>query len=109
MLFAVSPLRQTAGARMSKAERFVDNAVLGFGERAGAGAERGVPDMKSPFECRQFAEQCRAMANGLSGERRREVLNMADIWEALARDGENAGKNRAGDDAGLERQKASGR
>jgi hypothetical protein len=47
--------------------------------------------MKSPFECRQFAEQCRALANGLSGERRREVLNMADIWEALARDGEKAG------------------
>jgi hypothetical protein len=53
-----------------------------------------MADMKSPFECREFAEQCRAMANGLSEERRREVLNMADIWEALARDAESIGKRR---------------
>ena len=48
------------------------------------------------------------MANGLSGERRREVLNMADIWEALARDSENAGKHQVVSD-GQERQKAFGR
>lgn len=42
--------------------------------------------MKSPFECREYAEKCRALANGESEDRRREVLRMADIWEALARD-----------------------
>jgi hypothetical protein len=64
-----------------------------------------MPDMKSPLECRQFAEQCRAMANGLSGERRREVLNMSVIWDALARDGESVEQRRFVDDA--ERLKAS--
>ena len=42
--------------------------------------------MKSPFECRVYAEKCRALANGFGEERRREVLRMADIWEGLARD-----------------------
>lgn len=49
------------------------------------------------------------MANGLSGERRREVLNMADIWEALARDGESVGQRQSIGDAELNRQKASER
>jgi hypothetical protein len=49
------------------------------------------------------------MANGLSGDRRREVLNMADIWEALARDGENAVKRRIVAKSVQERQKATGR
>jgi hypothetical protein len=48
--------------------------------------------MKSPFECRRYAEQCRALANGMNEQQRREVLRMADIWEAMACDGENAGK-----------------
>ena len=47
--------------------------------------------MKSPFECRQYAEQCRAMANGMNEEQRRQVLRMADIWEHMALDGEMAG------------------
>jgi hypothetical protein len=51
--------------------------------------------MKSPFECRRYAEQCRAMANGLNQERRRDVLRMADIWEDLARDSENAASREA--------------
>lgn len=49
------------------------------------------------------------MASGLSGDRRREVLNMADIWEALARDGEKARKPRTDTEPVQERQKASGR
>jgi hypothetical protein len=56
--------------------------------------QTGVPDMKSPFECRRYAEECRALANGLSADRRREVLAMADIWEGLARDSENAWKRK---------------
>ncbi|HUE72752.1 MAG TPA: hypothetical protein VMP01_17835 [Pirellulaceae bacterium] len=55
------------------------------------------------------SKECRAMANGLRGDRRREVLNMADIWEALARDGENAVKRRIVAKSVQERQKASGR
>jgi hypothetical protein len=50
--------------------------------------------MKSPFECRRFAEECRALANGLSPERRQEVLRMADIWEDLARDRERMAKRK---------------
>jgi hypothetical protein len=50
--------------------------------------------MKSPFECRRYAEECRTLANGLSADRRREVLAMADIWEGLARDRENAWKRK---------------
>ena len=42
--------------------------------------------MKSPFECLRYAQQCRALANGNSEDRRREVLRMADIWEGPARD-----------------------
>jgi hypothetical protein len=50
--------------------------------------------MKSPFECRKYAEECRALANGCSEERRREVLRMVDIWEGLARDRERQPPNR---------------
>jgi len=42
--------------------------------------------MKSPFECPRYAQECRALANGYSEERRREVLRLADIWEGPARD-----------------------
>jgi hypothetical protein len=49
------------------------------------------------------------MANGLSGERRREVLSMADIWEALARDRERAVKRRTDTNSVQEPQKAPGR
>ena len=51
--------------------------------------------MKSAFECRRFAEECRALANGVSPERRQEVLRMADIWENLARDREDMAKRKA--------------
>jgi hypothetical protein len=51
--------------------------------------------MKSPFESRLFAEECRVLANGLSPERRQEVLRMADIWEALARDRQDVAKRKA--------------
>jgi hypothetical protein len=51
--------------------------------------------MKSPFECRQFAVECRALANGLSPERRQEVLRLADIWEELARDRYDMAKRKA--------------
>ena len=47
-----------------------------------------VPDMKSPFECPRYAQECRVLANGYDRDRRREVLRMADIWESPARDGE---------------------
>ena len=62
--------------------------------------------MKSPFECRHYAEQCRAMANGLNQERRREVLRMADIWEDLARDSESAATREATADYWQERRSA---
>ena len=45
--------------------------------------------MKSPFECRVYAEKCSALANGFGEERRRDVLRMADIWEGLTRNTES--------------------
>jgi hypothetical protein len=56
----------------------------------------GGTNMKSPFECRRFADECRALADGLSAERRQEVLRMADIWESLARDRQDMAKRKAG-------------
>ena len=41
--------------------------------------------MTNPFACQQYAEKCRALANGSSKDRRREVLRLADIWEGLPR------------------------
>ena len=46
------------------------------------------------------------MANGLNQERRQEVLRMADIWEDLARDGENAAKRKATSEHWQERRTA---
>jgi hypothetical protein len=65
--------------------------------------------MKSPFACRRYAEECRALANGLNPDRRREVLRMADIWEELARDSEKAARRRIIEKAGQEpdRQQAN--
>ena len=40
--------------------------------------------MKSPFECRKYAEECRVLANGYDEDRRREVLRIADIYEGSA-------------------------
>lgn len=40
--------------------------------------------MKTASECRAYAERCRALAKGMSDEHRRQILNMADIWESLA-------------------------
>jgi hypothetical protein len=62
--------------------------------------------MKSPFECRRFAEECRALANGLSPERRQEVLRMADMWGSLARDRENMALPKANSQEWQERQTA---
>ena len=62
--------------------------------------------MKSPFECRRFAEECRALADGWNTERRQEVLRMADIWEDLARDRENAAKRKATSEHRQERRTA---
>lgn len=41
--------------------------------------------MRSASECRQYAEDCRALAKGLDGERRQHALEMAETWEDLAR------------------------
>ena len=62
--------------------------------------------MKSPFECREYAEKCRRLANGFSKERRSEVLRMADIWEDLARDSESVTTREATADYCQERRSA---
>jgi len=42
--------------------------------------------MKKASEYRQHAEECRALANGMAGEQREQLLAMADTWEKLASD-----------------------
>ena len=49
--------------------------------------------MKSAFACRAQAKECRALAKSFAGERRRQTLDMAEIWEDLARQLDSA-KNR---------------
>jgi len=66
-----------------------------------------VQNMKSPFDCRRYAEECRTLANGLSTDDRREILSMVDISECLARDTETAGKRKIVRDAGQAHRTAS--
>ena len=40
--------------------------------------------MKKASEYRQHAEECRALANGMAGEHRDQLLEMARTWERLA-------------------------
>jgi hypothetical protein len=40
--------------------------------------------MKKASEYRQHAEECRALANGMTGEQREQLLEMAATWERLA-------------------------
>ena len=45
--------------------------------------------MKKGSEYRQHARECRALASNMeSAEQREQLLQMADHWEALARDRE---------------------
>lgn len=46
--------------------------------------------MKSAIECRERAQSCRALAKDTSGDRRQQTLRMAETWESLARDREDA-------------------
>lgn len=47
--------------------------------------------MISPFKCRMHARECRTIAHEATTEEvRAEALNMAAIWEDLARDHESA-------------------
>jgi hypothetical protein len=40
--------------------------------------------MKKASEYRQHAEECRALAKGIQGEQRDQLLEMAVTWEKLA-------------------------
>lgn len=53
--------------------------------------------MKTPWECRAHAAECRTFANGAARDFREELLEMADLWEDLARDHEGASNNPAGE------------
>jgi hypothetical protein len=44
--------------------------------------------MKSPFECRTYADECRALAGQMNEEHRQQTLDMAALWESLAREAE---------------------
>lgn len=46
--------------------------------------------MKTAWECRAHAAECRTLAHGAAQEFRVELLEMADLWEDLARDHEGA-------------------
>ena len=46
--------------------------------------------MKTAWECRAHAAECRILAYGAASEFREELLEMADLWEDLARDHEEA-------------------
>ena len=42
--------------------------------------------MKKASEYRQHAEECRALAQGMQGEQRDQLIEMAATWEKLAHD-----------------------
>jgi hypothetical protein len=45
--------------------------------------------MFSVFKCRVYAAECRAIADCV-GEARQDALTMAELWERLARETEDA-------------------
>jgi hypothetical protein len=53
--------------------------------------------MKTAWECRAHAAECRALAYGAAEGFGRELLEMAELWEGLARDREGAGDDPAAD------------
>ena len=42
--------------------------------------------MKKASEYRQHAEECRALAHGMQGDKRDQLIEMAATWERLAQD-----------------------
>ena len=46
--------------------------------------------MRSSFEYRQRAKDCRDLAKGCDGDRRQQTLEMAETWEDLARQVDSA-------------------
>ncbi len=42
--------------------------------------------MKKASEYRQHAEECRVLAQGMQGEKRNQLIEMAATWEKLAQD-----------------------
>jgi hypothetical protein len=44
--------------------------------------------MKSAPDCRKHAEECRSLAKVASEEQRRQALEIAEVWDRLARDRE---------------------
>lgn len=44
--------------------------------------------MRSPTECRAYAEECRALADAMNEEHRQQTLDMAELWESMAREAE---------------------
>lgn len=46
--------------------------------------------MKTSAECRAYAAQCRDVAKGMSEQHCEQALEMADVWESLAREADRA-------------------
>lgn len=46
--------------------------------------------MRSAFECRKQAKECRALATDFEGERRQQLIEMAETWDDLARQMDSA-------------------
>ena len=44
--------------------------------------------MKKASEYREHGRECRALAHGMQGEQRTQLLNMAETWDRLALDRE---------------------
>ena len=53
--------------------------------------------MKTAWECRAHAAECRTLAHGAAKGFAQELLKLAEIWEGLARDREGASKLPAAD------------
>jgi hypothetical protein len=51
--------------------------------------------IKTAWDCRAHAAECRTLAYGAAKDFREELLEMADLWEDLARDHEGASKHPA--------------
>ncbi len=56
--------------------------------------------MKKASEYRQHAEQCRLLAQGMQGEQRDQLIEMAATWEKLAKNRADLIRRQSGAGAG---------
>jgi hypothetical protein len=61
----------------------------------GGRGEVCVIAMKSASECRKHAKECRSLAKAFDDARREQALELARMWELLARDRDGEGADQS--------------